>query len=134
MGYQESLVYIQPQSKFRKLMQAYEKAELSGYYHVAGAAPRTVIVLRRQIGELPAGTKLLWVCGDRCFHNVTGIFGGKLQTGGKIQIIPADTLFAPDDEQLKGIDFESPVPSENAFMKRYSAENFAFRMRMGFER
>ena len=32
MGYQESWLYIEPQHKFKKLIQAYEKAEQSGYY------------------------------------------------------------------------------------------------------
>ena len=31
MGYQESWLYIEPQHKFKKLIQAYEKAEQSGY-------------------------------------------------------------------------------------------------------
>lgn len=39
MGYQESWLYIEPQHKFKKLIQAYEKAEQSGYYEVAGAEP-----------------------------------------------------------------------------------------------
>ena len=34
MGYQESWFYIEPQHKFKKLIQAYEKAEQSGYYEV----------------------------------------------------------------------------------------------------
>ena len=46
MGYQESWLYIEPQRKFEKLIRAYEKAEQSGYYEVAGAEPRSVIVLK----------------------------------------------------------------------------------------
>lgn len=46
MGYQESWLYIEPQRKFEKLIRAYEKAEQSGYYEVAGAKPRSVIVLK----------------------------------------------------------------------------------------
>ena len=47
MGYQESWLYIEPQRKFEKLIRAYEKAEQSGYYNVAGAEPRSVIVLKQ---------------------------------------------------------------------------------------
>ena len=47
MGYQESWLYIEPQHKFKKLIQAYEKAEQSGYYEVAGAEPHSVIVLKQ---------------------------------------------------------------------------------------
>ena len=50
MGYQESWLYIEPQRKFEKLIRAYEKAEQSGYYEVAGAKPRSVIVLKQPFG------------------------------------------------------------------------------------
>ena len=72
MGYQESWFYIEPQHKFKKLIQAYEKAEQSGYYEVAGAEPHSVIVLKQPFGDIPAGKKLLWVCGDRGFHCAAG--------------------------------------------------------------
>ena len=73
MGYQESWLYIEPQHKFKKLIQAYEKAEQSGYYEVAGAEPHSVIVLKQPFGDIPAGKKLLWVCGDRGFHCAAGV-------------------------------------------------------------
>ena len=55
MGYQESWFYIEPQWKFEKLIRAYEKAEQSGYYDVAGAEPRSVIVLKQPFGDIPPG-------------------------------------------------------------------------------
>ena len=55
MGYQESWLYIEPQHKFKKLIQAYEKAEQSGYYEVAGAEPHFVIVLKQPFGIFPPG-------------------------------------------------------------------------------
>ena len=57
MGYQESWLYIEPQRKFEKLIRAYEKAEQSGYYEVAGAEPRSVIVLKQPFGDIPADRK-----------------------------------------------------------------------------
>lgn len=83
MGYQESWFYIEPQHKFKKLIQAYEKAEQSGYYEVAGAEPHSVIVLKQPFGDIPAGKKLLWVCGDRGFHCAAGVFGGELKCSGQ---------------------------------------------------
>ncbi len=53
MGYQESWLYIEPQHKFKKLIQAYEKAEQSGYYEVAGAEPHSVIVLKQPLAIFP---------------------------------------------------------------------------------
>ena len=135
MGYQESLVYVQPQFNFKKLIQAYDKAEQDGYYNVAGAEPRSVVVLKQPIGELPAGAKLLWVCGDRGFHTVGGTFGGHLKCRGKIRFIPAeDVLGASDSKYLDGLDLDSPSPSENEYMRRYSAANYAHRLRAGLAR
>ena len=42
--------------------------------------------------------------------------------------IPAENLFSPEDEKLKGIDFDANVPSENAYIKRHSATNYAYLM------
>ena len=135
MGYQESWVHIQPQHKFKKLIQAYEKAEQAGYYKVAGAEPRSVIVLKQPFGELPAGTKLLWVCGDRGWHTVGGIFGGKLRCMGRFKLIPVDEVIGdPSDRLLRGIRLDSSRPSENEYMKRYSAENYAYRLKNGMSR
>lgn len=88
MGYQESWLYVEPQRQFNKLIRAYEKAEQEGYYEVAGAQPRSVVVLKQSIGGIPAGAKVLWVCGDRCFHTLGGIFGGKLRCMGRFKLIP----------------------------------------------
>lgn len=130
MGYQESWLYIEPQHKFKKLIQAYEKAEQSGYYEVAGAEPCSVIVLKQPFGDIPAGKKLLWVCGDRGWHTVGGVFGGYLHCFGKIDFIPIEAVLdCQDDKRLKGIDLKSNVPSENKYMKRYTVENYAYRLR-----
>ena len=135
MGYQESLVYVQPQFNFKKLIRAYDKAEQDGYYAVAGAEPRSVVVLKKPIGELPAGAKLLWVCGDRDFHTVGGTFGGHLKCRGRVRFIPVEeVLIGPNDKYLNGLDLDSPSPSENEYMKRYSAANYAHRVRAGLPR
>ena len=135
MGYQESWVHIQLQHKFKKLIQAYEKAEQEGYYEVAGAQPRSVVVLKRPIGGLPAGAKVLWVCGDRGFHCAAGVFGGELKCSGRLRVIPVEeVLDGTDDPRMEGLDFDSPAPSENAYMKRYSVANYAHRMRAGLAR
>lgn len=135
MGYQESLFYIKPQRHFDKMVRAYEKAEFAGFYEVAGAKPLSVIVLKKPIGELPTGAKLLWVCGDRSFHSPAGVFGGQLHSSGKIEVIPVEKLFDnPDDYRLSGIDFDSSQMSENDYLKRFSADNYAYRIRYDRER
>ena len=135
MGYQESLVFVQPQWNFKKLIRAYERAEQDGYYAVAGAEPRSVVVLKQPIGELPAGARLLWVCGDRGFHTPGGVFGGHLNCRGRVRFIPAESVLdSADSKYLRGIDLESPCPSENEYMRRFSAANYAHRLRAGLAR
>lgn len=134
MGYQESWFYIEPQRKFEKMIQAYERAENSGYYKVAGAEPWSVVVLKKPFGDIPAGKRLLWVCGDRGFHCVAGVFGGELKCWAKIRVIPVEEVLDPDDRRLEGLDFDSAAPSENDYMRRYSVQNYAYRMRTGRER
>ena len=134
MGYQESWFYIEPQRKFEKMIRAYEKAEASGYYKVAGAEPCSVVVLKQPFGDIPAGKRLLWVCGDRGFHCVVGVFGGELKCRAKIRVIPIEEVLDPDDQRLEGLDFDSAAPSENDYMRRYSVQNYAYRMRTGRER
>ena len=135
MGYQESWLYIEPQRHFNKLIRAYEQAEQEGYYKVAGAEPRSVVVLKQPFGNIPAGTKVLWVCGERDFQTVGGLFAGKLRCGGKIQLIPIeDVLDGPTDRRIDNIDLDGPCQSENEYMKRYSAANYAHRIRVGLER
>lgn len=134
MGYQESLLYIEPQWKFEKLIRTYEKAEQTGYYRVAGAEPRSVVVLKQPLGSIPAGKRLLWVCGDRGFHSVGGVFGGELKCRAKLRVIPIEEVLDPDDRRLEGLNLDSAAPSENDYMRRYSVQNYAYRMRTGRER
>ena len=135
MGYQESWLYIEPQRHFNKLIRAYEQAEQEGYYKVAGAEPRSVVVLKQPFGNIPAGAKVLWVCGERDFQTVGGIFGGKLRCSGKATLIPIEeVLDGPSDRRIDGIDLNAPRQSENEYMKRYSAANYAHRVRVGLER
>lgn len=134
MGYQESWFYIEPQWKFEKMIRAYEKAENSGYYKVAGAEPWSVVILKKPFGDIPAGKRLLWVCGDRGFHSVGGVFGGEWKSRARVRVIPVEEVLRPDDHRLEGINLDSAAPSEDAYMRRYSVENYAHRMRAGLAR
>ena len=135
MGDQESFLYVEPQRKFKNLIRAYEKTEESGYYDVAGAQPRSVIILKKALGEFPAGSKLLWICGDRCFHTLGGIFAGNLHGVGKCTLVPVESVLdGESDIRLAGIDLDSPCTTENEYMKRYSAANYAHRVRVGLSR
>ena len=49
-------------------------------------------------------------------------------------MIPVEEVLRPDDYRLEGIDLNSAAPSENAYMRRYSVENYAHRMRAGLAR
>lgn len=134
MGYQESLLYIEPQWKFDRMIRAYEKAEQAGYYRLAGAEPQSVLVLKRPLGAIPVGKRLLWVCGDRGFHSVGGVFGGELRGRARVRIIPVEELLSPDDPRLEGIDLTTAAPTENDYLRRYSVQNYAHRVRAGLAR
>ena len=120
MGYQESWFYMEPQRKFDKLIRTYERPESAGYYRVAGAEPCSVAILKQTFGDVPAGSKVLWVCGDRGFHS-----------RARIRVIQVEEVLKPGDVRLEGIDLDSAVPTENDYMRRYSVQNYAHRMRTG---
>ena len=85
---------MEPQRKFDKLIRAYERAESAGYYRVAGAEPCSVAILKQPFGDVPAGSKVLWVCGDRGFHSVGGVFGDALHCRARIRVIPVEEVLA----------------------------------------
>ena len=94
-----------------------------------------MVVLKQPFGDIPAGKKLLWVCGDRSFHNAAGVFAGELKCSGRLRVIPVEEMLnGADDPRMEGLDLNSPAPSENAYMKRYSVANYAHRMRAGLAR
>ena len=134
MGYQESWLVVQPQWCFPKLIRAYEQAARSGYYRTASVEPLSIVVLKQPFGELPKGTKILWVCGDRCFHTPSGVFDGNLKTAAKLRFIPVEQVLDLQDRRLEGIDLSSQMPSENAYMKRFCVKDYAARMRMQKEK
>ena len=134
MGYQESWLYIQPQWCFPKLLRAYEKTAQSDYYRIMEIEPMSVIISKRSFGDVPKGAKILWVCGDRGFHNLNGVFDGNLKTRAKVRFIPVEQVLDSEDSRLNGIDLGSQFPSENAYMKRYSVKGYAEKIRNDRER
>ena len=75
--------YIEPQHKFKKLIQAYESYGETGYYEVA--AEPCSLLFEAALLRYSAGKKLLWVCGDRGFHCAAGVFGGELKCSGRLR-------------------------------------------------
>ena len=134
MGYQEAWLYMESNRKFKKLIRAYEKADQAGYYDIAQAAPLSVLVLKQPMADILAGTKILWAAGERSFLTAGGLFGGHLEECRGLRICAAESVLSPDDPRLDGIDLDSTVPTENAYMRRYSVENYAHRLRAGLER
>ena len=110
MGYQESWFYMEPQRKFDKLIRAYERAESAGYYRVAGAEPCSVVILKQPFGDVPAGSKVLWVCGDRGFHSVGGVFGDTLHCRARIRVIPVEEVLEPGMFGWRASIWTAPCP------------------------
>lgn len=125
MGYQESWLVLHP-TDFDNALSAFIKTVESGYYNHAGAEPSSVIALKQPFGDLPEGTRIIWICGDRCYHHVDGIFNRNLRCS--MRIIPIEEIMdGPDDPRLKGIDFNSVLPTENDYMVRFDAESYTRR-------
>lgn len=128
MGYQESIVYLTPQRLFDKMVRKCSEVKKSGYYDVLGAVPLSVVTLRQPLDGMPKGTKLLWVCGDRCFHNKDGVFDGRLgiAEGYRLKFIPVENIFDfSNNHRLNGISFgEKHNPTSNAYIKRESFDRY----------
>ena len=125
---------VQPQWCFSKLIRAYDQAARSGYYQTASVEPLSVVVLKQPFGELPKGTKILWVCGERCFHTSAAVFNGNLKTAAKLRFVPVEQVLDLQDRRLEGIDLSSRIPSENAYMKRYHIRDYAGKLNLEPER
>ncbi|MDR1409360.1 MAG: AAA family ATPase [Oscillospiraceae bacterium] len=116
---------VEPPENFHRVMKLCEKQRRSGFYknNYCAVQPRSVIVLKQSVGGFPAGTKLLWVTGDRCFHELGGLLDLRKPTtysNVKLTFVPAENLFQPSE--ILGIDFsENSSFSENENFKRYSS-------------
>lgn len=86
MGYQESLIYIQPQSMFKAMMKTYEQAEKSGYYHLAGAEPLSVITLKQPWGNCRLARNFSGYAGIAAFIRRAAFSGSAFPT------IPLSTI------------------------------------------
>lgn len=81
------------------------------------------MTLKQRLEGMPKGTKLFWVCGDRCFHSETGVFDGKLGAWGhKLKFIPVEEIFDfSKNYRLNGISFGvKHDPTSNEYIKRES--------------
>ena len=124
MGYQESLVYLTPQRLFNKMVRKCDEVKKSGYYDLMGAVPLSVVTLKQPFDGIPKDTQLLWVCGDRGFHNEMGVFNGKLGIAKEynIKFIPVEEIFDFDkSHRLNGISFGVKHDlTSNEYIKRES--------------
>lgn len=128
MGYQETWVIPRKAKDFEKMLAAYRACDANRYYSVPSnnaAEPLSIIQLKRPINDIPAGTWIFWVVGDRNRHTPNGIFKGKLPYGVRLNIVPVEKMLVPDDEKLRGIDLSSNDPTENEYMRRYQMKRFA---------
>lgn len=124
MGYQESLVAVRPHQYLHSLVLSCEQQRKNGFYERNPCTVElcSVIVLKRRMHQYPAGTKFLWVSGDRCFHNTEGLLE-KSNFKFKLDFIPADSFFR--HEQTEGIDFDADrQSSENKWFRRFSPDSY----------
>lgn len=127
-----ALFTIFPQTNFKKVVKAFAKADRMGYYDCGvGIYTDSVIVLKQTLGDLPTGTKLFLFSGDPDWFKTSVAFAGFLKCRGETRWIPLQEAFDKGiltPENTEGIEFEAPQMTENEYMKRYSARNYAFRL------
>jgi len=133
MGYQESLVYLTPQRLFNKMVRKCDEVKKSGYYDLMGAIPLSVVTLKQPLDGMPKGAQLLWVCGDRGFHNEKGVFKGKLGIAKEynLRFIPVEDIFDSEkSNRLEGISFGvKNDPTSNEYLKRESFVRYLSRLK-----
>lgn len=133
MGYQESWFHITPQSKFNEMVRIAARMEKEGRYARLDTYPTDVVTLKEPLGGVPAGDKVLWVCGERCFQTVDAILERAPPAGlfqrCEVRVIPIEEVLTGDeDPRIAGIVLNDPRPSENASMRRQSFEQYAQRL------
>ena len=124
MGYQESVVYTNTKAGFNKMINTYIKLKKRGAYSdPCTVLPVAVIELKKQVGDLPKGKKLLWVCGDRGFHNKYGVFPSELPIMLPVNIMAVEKMFPQWEDEFKGLNFNIDF-SENDLLKHYSIDTY----------
>lgn len=127
MGYQESWYYLKPQSQFNKMVRRCDALRRSGRYEDLDTRPLSVITLKIPFGNIPADSKLLWVCGERCFQRSpsTMLGEGFVNPFRRVRIIPVEAIMQWDDSRMDGIFLEAQSPTENAYIKHESFDSYA---------
>lgn len=134
MGYQESLVVARFPTTMNTLMKAYQKANAADFYsNPCTAIPVNVVAFKQPIGEIKAGTKAIWIVGDRDFHHATTLFGNNAGVLS-CKFVPVESVFSPGDEKLRGIDLDSSVTTSNEFLTCYPIAAYAKKMGRSAER
>ena len=124
MGYDEALVYTESEKGFEKIINTYIKLNKKGFYDdPCSAEPLAVIELKKNLGGLPKGKRLLWVGGDRCFLNEYGIFSNKLPFTLPVHISPAENMFPLWGHELDGLNLNIGF-SENEILKYYNISTY----------
>lgn len=120
MGYQESLVRIQPDKHFALAMDACRSLQNSGYYEQAGVTPVAVIIMKRDVGPLHKDERVLWVAGDRCMHSHYGVFSDRLDRMPQSFVVEFDDIENFTGQYagfVYGIEFNGDAPSENGYFR-----------------
>lgn len=123
MGYQESLVYFKGGSskQFDYAVTLCHSLKAKGVYaDPTRVEPVAVITSKAPLLVYPAGTRFLWVTGDRCFHNHNGLFHDDLlllRCAPAIQFVPIEHFASNYYGFMAGISIRSGVTSENYYFR-----------------
>lgn len=130
MGYQESWYYVTPQSQFDNMILCCDERKRQGIYENLCTAPLSVVTLKQSIGNIPAGAKLLWVCGERYFQNfpydIVGV--GFESTLRQIRIIAIEEIQMVAEEAHE---IDCDEESENSYINLDSFSQYTSMLRDG---
>lgn len=120
MGYQESWMYV-PQDLFNNYIQRYKEMDHRNTY----AEICSIVILKRPIHPFPANTKIIWISGDRGYHDLETLFGKTQPSDQRAKLIQVEEILDFNDPRLEGLILSDDSKySENAYFKRYSLEHY----------
>lgn len=117
MGYQETLFYLTPQRRFNDMVLECLRLKLRGFFQEVNTYPVAVVTLKKPVCGIASGSKVLWVCGERCFQT-EDVMLPIMSHRHKLRIIPLE-------EFVKFIHDLDDVPCcENFYMSYQSFDYY----------
>lgn len=127
--YTERIIYLKPNLAFDHLVIRQQKLEEDGWLDLSDIHIPTIVILKRRVGILPAGTKLFLAYGRE--EDMTSFQAFGPQYGRLKCVVYHDISFMRPAElglqakHFSCINFDGDEPSENNYLTRYPTKYYA---------